>query len=244
MIQLIGLKSSNKQIIRVCLKSSKMSFRNFPLCVRVCKKQTNNSTLCKNEAFLFKNYEPSTCFTLDATNNKKNGPKLKVHPPIARLSLGQLSPRKDPALPFHFEKPAPTDRVCEKESTAKSPTRNTQKKKSQPTQSTNKEQPIIARNVILKVQPERKKRSERAGVWNWFQRGNLFSIRILRGQQFPVAHAGSERDPSPKAKESVGVGVAWLWKGGGHWRVLAGKIAVRSWKAAFGAWFFSIDISV
>lgn len=75
-----------------------------------------------------KTTNPARVLPSTQQTTKKNGPKLKVHPPIARLSLGQFSPRKDPALPSHFEKPAPTNRVCEKESTAKSPTRNTQKK--------------------------------------------------------------------------------------------------------------------
>lgn len=128
MIQLIGLKSSNKQIIRVCVSNqAKCHFAiSHFACVCVKSKQTIQRCAKMKHSFL-KTTNPARVYPR-RNKQQKNGPKLKVHPPIARLSLGQFSLRKDPALPSHFKKPAPTDRVCEKESTAKSPTRNTLKK--------------------------------------------------------------------------------------------------------------------
>lgn len=67
------------------------------------------------------------------------------------------------------------------------------------------------------MQPERKKRSERGS--KLIPAGKPFQHQAFPRSTFPVAHAGSERDPSPKAKESVGVG----WRGLKRRRTLAGS---------------------
>lgn len=74
--------------------------------------------------------------------------------------------------------------------------------------------------------------------------GNFsFSIRIFRGQRFPVAHAGSQRDPVTKAKESVGVGqLGWCFEVGGGAAGDAEACGSELGKACAEA--FSIDISV
>lgn len=143
-------------------------------------------------------------------------------------------PAKSRPSPRLFKHPsALTNRVCEKESTFKTTQIAKHNQRNQPTR--NKQQQL-ARN-------ERREATD--GGLKLIPAGNFsFSIRIFRGQRFPVAHAGSQRDPVTKAKESAGVGqlVGRCFEVGGGAAGDAEDCGSELGKACAEA--FSIDISV